>query len=355
MTLTNPNHSSSLQSRLLFWSAIIFCVTVYAQSSEDIADEPAAIEKLSRKIVPTKTVATFLKLNFLQNLVVDSNGDIIVNSASDGRVWRVSGNGSVELLGQFPGQAFSVVESPENGVIVVGIKLDGVIAAFHISQSGELEKLVDIEGALFPNGLESLDGGRYLFADSVLGVIWELNYWNRSFEIFLKHELLTRSPNNWKPGANGLRIFNDKLFISNTNRKLFLSVQLCDNKPIVNTLKIVRKKIFIDDFDFDVDGNAYITTHPMNVVLRLTPKGSISVLAGPEQDVIGSTACRFGRRTGDEKSLYVAIDGGFLSPPSTRDRIPSGVVRLEIDTKGAPGGPKTVSHCAEKKDHHEEH
>ncbi|CAF1610742.1 unnamed protein product [Adineta ricciae] len=98
---------------------IIFYFIVHAQSSEDVADEPAAIEKLPRAIVPSKTVATFLKLNFLQNLIVDSNGDGIANSASDGRIWRVSRNGSTEVLGQFP----------ENGIIVIGIKLDSAIAA----------------------------------------------------------------------------------------------------------------------------------------------------------------------------------------------------------------------------------
>jgi len=217
-----------------------------------------------------------------------------------------------------------------------------------------VETLMDIEGAVFPNGLESLDGGRYLFADSVLGIIWEVNYWERSFRVYLQHELLTPKSESWEPGANGVRIFDNKLYISNSNRRLFLSVELCDNKPMLDTLKVVREKIVADDFDFDEAGNAYITTHPMNVVMRLSPNDTISVIATGEQGVNGNTACRFGRRPGDENSLYVVTDGGIFNPTSGGVK-EARVIRLEIDTKGIPGGPKMVASCAEKKWLHQEH
>ena len=133
-----------------------------------------------------------------------------------------------------------------------------------------------------------------------------------------------------------------------------MSVQLCDNKPILDTLKIVKEEIFADDFDFDDAGNAYITTHPFNVITRLTPNGTMSVIAEAEQDVRGNTACRFGRKTGDKKSLYVVGDGGIFNP-SSGGLQPATVVRLEIDTTGAPGGPKTGAKCVEQEWLHQEH
>lgn len=349
---------SSSSSKRFFCTcfAMILFLSICKPALSDTKSESDALAKLPRELVSTTTVATFLPLTFLQNLVVLSNGDIVVNNAFDGRIWRVYSNGSSKLVGQYPGQAFSIAESPENGYIVVGLKFDGVVAAFHILESGEMNLLVDIEGAVFPNGLESLDGGRYIFADSIRGIIWEINYWERNFSVYLQDELLTPKPKPdvWQPGANGVRIFENKLFISSTNRRLLLSVELCDGKPIAGTLKIVKEKIFVDDFDFDEAGNLYIATHPLNVVQRMTPNGSISVIAGVEEGIRGNTACRFGRKSGDEKSLYAVVDGGIFNIGSDGLK-PASVLRLQVDRRGAPGGSKTIISCAEKKMQHDEH
>ena len=351
---TASGHSPSLKWLFLVLPIILVCPGIGTENSPNLTVDFTALARIPRELVPSTIVATFIRMTFLQNLVIDSNGDVIVNSVFDGRIWRVSRHGTTELVGQVPGQAFSVAEAPETGFIVVGVKLDGVVAVFHILESGEVKTLMDIEGAVFPNGLERLYNGRYLFADSVRGIVWEVNYWKKSFGVFLQHDLLTPIPGNWEPGANGVRIFHDKLYISNSNRRLLLSVQLYDSKAIADTLEIVKEEIFADDFDFDEAGNMYITTHPMDVVQRFTPNGTISIIAGPDQGVRGNTGCRFGRRPGDEKSLYVVADGGIFNPTSGGLQ-PAPVVRLEIDTKGASGGEKVVASCVEKKWLHEEH
>jgi hypothetical protein len=37
-------------------------------------------------------------------------------------------------------------------------------------------------------------------------------------------------------------------------------------------------------------------------------------LAGPEQGMVGNTACALGRAPGDEQALYLTTDGIFLIP-----------------------------------------
>jgi len=66
-----------------------------------------------------------------------------------------------------------------------------------------------------------------------------------------------------------------------------------------------------DDFAFDESGAAYIATHLAQTVLRLHPNGKRETIAGPDEGAVGSTACAFGRRTEDRKSLFVTTTGGL--------------------------------------------
>ena len=60
-----------------------------------------------------------------------------------------------------------------------------------------------------------------------------------------------------------------------------------------------------------------------------------ATLAGPEQGMVGSTACAFGRAPGDEKALYVTTDGGFLIPHQSGIQ-DAKLVRIEVGERGWP-------------------
>ena len=81
--------------------------------------------------------------------------------------------------------------------------------------------------------------------------------------------------------------------------------------------------------------SVYITTHPEHTLVRLDPSGARTTLAGPEQGMVGSTACAFGRAPGDEKALYVTTDGGFLIPHESGIQ-DAKLVRLEVGESGWP-------------------
>ena len=90
-----------------------------------------------------------------------------------------------------------------------------------------------------------------------------------------------------------------------------------------------------DDFAFGMSGSLYITTHPEHTLVRLDPSGARTTLAGPEQGMVGSTACAFGRAPGDEKALYVTTDGGFLIPHESGIQ-DAKLVRMEVGESGWP-------------------
>ena len=78
-----------------------------------------------------------------------------------------------------------------------------------------------------------------------------------------------------------------------------------------------------------------VTTHPEHTLVRLDPSGARTTLAGPEQGMVGSTACAFGRAPGDEMALYVTTDGGFLIPHESGIQ-DAKLVRMEVGESGLP-------------------
>ncbi len=84
-----------------------------------------------------------------------------------------------------------------------------------------------------------------------------------------------------------------------------------------------------------MSGAVYLTTHPEHTLVRLELSGTRTTLAGPEQGMVGSTACAFGRAPGDEKAIYVTTDGGFLIPHEGGIQ-DAKLVRMEV---GEPGWP----------------
>ena len=89
------------------------------------------------------------------------------------------------------------------------------------------------------------------------------------------------------------------------------------------SIEIAATRLLADDFAFGMSGSLYVTTHPEHTLVRLEPSGARTTLAGPEQGMVGSTACAFGRAPGDEKAIYVTTDGGFLIPHEAASKTPS--------------------------------
>jgi hypothetical protein len=100
-------------------------------------------------------------------------------------------------------------------------------------------------------------------------------------------------------------------------------------------IEVAATRLSADDFAIGMSSSLYITAHPEHTLVRLDPSGARTTLAGPEQGMVGSTACAFGRAPGDEKALYVTTDGGFLIPHESGIQ-DARLVRLEVGESGWP-------------------
>ncbi|HXN31149.1 MAG TPA: hypothetical protein VN894_04780 [Polyangiaceae bacterium] len=74
-------------------------------------------------------------------------------------------------------------------------------------------------------------------------------------------------------------------------------------------------------------------------MVRIDASGARATLAGPDQGMVGSTACEFARAPGDTTALYVTTEGGLVVPYQgvVQDAKP---VRLEVGKPAQPLFPR---------------
>jgi sugar lactone lactonase YvrE len=322
----------TLLRRRTLYPLAAFCVVVMAASTVNAqggqAPHPAGAP--SAKIFKAFPVNTFL-----ESIVATPDGAFLVSSYPDGKVYRIDSRGGSTLFTQIDGTIAGLAFQCPGDLLVNGWAGGKEPAVFKVSKAGKPELLLKLAGAMFPNGWSHLKGSRFLLADSFKGVIWEVDVAKKTARVWLQHELLARLDDKSQlPGVNGLKIFADTLYASNGQRQLLLRISLTpEGGP--KTPEVFVKELFIDDFAFDTQGNLYGATHMHNSVVKVSPKGEITTVAGIDEGLAGSTAVAFGRGHDDGDSIFVTTNGGMSLPPPGGIQ-PGRVVRLKVGERGAP-------------------
>ena len=127
-------------------------------------------------------------------------------------------------------------------------------------------------------------------------------------EVWAKGDLLERAPNASFPGPNGLQVFLDGCYVSNSDQGTILAIPIQPNGTAgpIRVHATLPGDLGCDDFAFDVLGNLYCTTDPFNTLLRIFPDGSFETLLTAADGLDGPTATAFGRRGQDRFNLYIA-------------------------------------------------
>jgi sugar lactone lactonase YvrE len=290
------------------------------------AQLPPIYADTSRVIVANKTIAEFPVNTFLENIAVDKIGNLFITSLDEGKIYRVSSDGAksefVKIEGKIAGLAFDKKEN----LIISGWANGTTPSVFIVSKQGKIESTTAIDGAMFLNGVTHLNDDTFLIADSYKGVIWAFDAKTKKVSVWLADEKLARSnPQNTFPAVNGLKIFKNTLYATNTERQQILQIPIsAENKA--GTPEIWLEKINGDDFAFDSNGNLFVTTHVYNNVLKITPSGKTTIIA-ENGNVIGDTSLAFGRGK-NKNAIYVVTNGGMSFPPKEGVQTAK-VVRIE--------------------------
>ncbi|XGV94712.1 MAG: DJ-1/PfpI family protein [Leptolyngbya sp. BL-A-14] len=284
------------------------------------------------EIVPAQTIAQFPVNTFLENIAIAADGTLFITSYEEAKIYQVTPGGAVSEAGQIPSSAAGMAFDPQGNLLVAGVAADKTPTLFRIIQ-GEVEPLVAIKDGIFLNGMTHLMGDRYLIADSYKGAIWEVDIAAKTARIWLQHDRLAKSdPTHPFPAVNGLKIYANTLYASNTQRQQLVRIPIQPDGT-AGTPELWLTNVNLDDFAFDVAGNLYATTHVYNSVVRISPDGQVTAIATAEQGVTGCTALAFCRTGEDAAAVYVTTNGG-MSLPLPSGIQPAQVVRLDVGIVG---------------------
>ena len=282
------------------------------------------IDSTAPRRVSGHVVATFPVGTFLENLLVEANGDALVTSYREGKVYRVTPFGAVTTFATMPGTIAGIVARPTGGYLIVGWKDGKIPSVFGLSAAGRLETTRPLSGALFPNGIAHLAGTRYLIADSYRGVVWEFDDARGSSSVWLSDSLLTRiDTGNATPGVNGVRRSHDAVYLTSTQRGLIIRLPV-DGRGIPAAPRVVMRGLNVDDLAIDDDGSLYVATHVVNTVVKVDTAGVWTTIGGLDEGLAGSTSVALLRTDRTRPRLLVTTNGGVTEPP------PGGVQRARV-------------------------
>jgi sugar lactone lactonase YvrE len=283
------------------------------------------------------TVATWKAPSFLENLAIDADGAIFVTVCSHKRVDRYDpATRATTTFAKVPAPPMGLAFDAGGVLWMTGGTLyEGPGFIWQVERTGTVRQWCELPDATFMNGCTMHPNGRTLLAcESSSGDIVAIDLGQPDrWDVWLQGERLRPLVPKW-PGSNGIKIREGLVWISVSGRRLMVRVPIRPDGS-AGDIEIAAAHISADDFAFGMSGSLYITTHPEHTLVRLDPSGARTTLAGPEQGMVGSTACAFGRAPGDEKALYVTTDGGFLIPHQSGLQ-DAKLVRLEVGESGWP-------------------
>lgn len=285
----------------------LFTVQLSAQQLPDIfADTP-------KELIETKIITEFPVNTFLENIAITKKGEMFVTSLEDGVIYRIKDDGKKSVFAKIDGKVAGIAFDATENLLVTGWAKSTNPTVFEIDKSGKIQSETLIKDAIFLNGIIHFKGSRFLIADSYKGVIWEFDAKTNNYSVWLSDEKLARTnPQNPFPAINGLRIFKNTLYATNTEQQLLLKIPIDKNGEPAKP-EIFIEKINGDDFAIDKKGNIYITTHVYNNIVKVSPTGKMTIVVEGET-VIGGTSLALGRGK-FKQNIYIVTNGGMSLPP----------------------------------------
>lgn len=180
---------------------------------------------------------------------------------------------------------------------------------------------IPVPGTEMLNGMAPLPSNPsvVLSADSIGGRILRINTQTGEVDVAIEDSLL--GYNNTTPvplGANGLKIFGDYVYFTNSGLGFFGRIPIDSLGNRAGDVDIVARlqgavglTNAYDDFAFDSAGNAYVSVHSYSVD-KITPQGVQTLFAGGLNSSSVFREPTSAALSRDGRSIYVSTGGGTV-------------------------------------------
>lgn len=246
------------------------------------------------------------------NITLGGNGTVSNNA---------SGNGSSPFFAW-------IVDFRDNTILPLqGVTTDGQQET--TKQNINITQIAQLTAALLPNGVASIPGNpdTVLIADSFAGLVWRLDIQTGSHKVAVKVPEMsapTNSSGGGVVGINGIKMHLGYLYWINSATVKIYRVKLDRDgyregkgtAAVETVADLSSQRTFLDDFTIDDDGVIWVVTNSDNTLLAVK-EGKKAVLVGggkTELTFAGDTAAAFGRDYRSRKMLYVTTCGGLRAP-----------------------------------------
>jgi sugar lactone lactonase YvrE len=292
----------------------ILVLYVIAEQKLNAQSLPPIFKNTPKALVKATTFSSFPVKTFLENIVVDEEGNLFITSMEEGVIYKITPGSKKTEFAKVNAKIAGIVYAGKNTFYLTGWNADGEATIFKLSGSGNIEPAIQLDDAYFLNGITPFTKNTFLICDSYKGAIWKFDAASNTSSVWLQDDLLSRVDTSHQfPAANGIKIHKGKVYVSNTDKQLLITIPLIDNNP--GKPSVFMNQVNLDDFAFDENDNIYATTHVYNSVLKITPAKEVFIIAEEKEGVTGSTALAFGRTSADKNIIYVTTNGGISYPP----------------------------------------
>ena len=273
--------------------------------------------------------------SFFENIAPGPDGAFYITDYTGRRVLRFRegeplatfANLDAHPLGiQFDADGTLYVSAQASSLFGGGGTFNNAKLIYRARPNQPLTRYLEVPEANFLNGWTRLAPNRLLVADSRGGVIWELDTRRDVVSKYLVDPLLDSTrPEVPTPAANGVKVHQGYLYVSNTIEGTFVRARL-DEAGRPGKPELFMSGARADDFAFSPLGTLYYTTH-QEAVMRVLGGGVAKPVEAAEGALTGSTALAWGS---DGKGPYVITDGGLVRSKSYGGAAPgtAKIVRL---------------------------
>ncbi|KXX76975.1 hypothetical protein MMYC01_207148 [Madurella mycetomatis] len=245
----------------------------------------------------------------LENLNILPNGYLIINTLNSSDVFTVDPSDSLpqpnKLVTLPDGSSLFGITALDNGLyaVVSGIASPVphhyLLGSFQVhvidpfSETNVLIKSIPVPDTEFLNGLTSLPEHPHvvLGADSFAGSILRIDtHTDEVVTAFSSPALGFGNATGLQIGVNGVRIRDGYLYFTNSRLGTFSRLRIDEDGFPLGEPQVIAilpgwedGEHLWDDFDFDEEGNVYVTAHPSSLI-KVSEEGEQETIVGGDGD-----------------------------------------------------------------------